>query len=180
MAMKGYSAFPKALALLEPHHHIQDTRWGVLTPLQRSSRCILQPQPTGQLMRREADNNLNIYIHLFIYTHTHTHTLIYIYIHIYIYIYIYILFPYYINEMFQQNPVECLSYSSDRVMLVFLSKLKTNPKIIYIIMMSRCWHRFAWPSLAIRPYRPSLPAGLLDNVLCSAFNKVPDFFCTGI
>ena len=33
MAMKGYSAFPKAPALLEPHHqivscHIQDTRWG--------------------------------------------------------------------------------------------------------------------------------------------------------
>ena len=32
MAMKGYSTFPKALALLEPHHqivscHIQDTRW---------------------------------------------------------------------------------------------------------------------------------------------------------
>ena len=33
MAMKGYSAFPKALALLEPHHqivyyHIQDTPCG--------------------------------------------------------------------------------------------------------------------------------------------------------
>ena len=33
MAMKGYSAFPNAPALLEPHHqivlcHIQDTRWG--------------------------------------------------------------------------------------------------------------------------------------------------------
>ena len=33
MAMKGYSAFPKAPALLERHHqivycHIQDTRWG--------------------------------------------------------------------------------------------------------------------------------------------------------
>ena len=27
---------------------IQDTRLGGLTPLQRSSRCILQPQPTGQ------------------------------------------------------------------------------------------------------------------------------------
>ena len=25
----------------------QDTRWGSLTPLQRCSRCILQPQPTG-------------------------------------------------------------------------------------------------------------------------------------
>ena len=33
MAMKEYSTFPKAPALLEPHHqivqcHIQDTRWG--------------------------------------------------------------------------------------------------------------------------------------------------------
>ena len=32
MSMKEYSDFPKALALLEPHHrivecHIQDTRW---------------------------------------------------------------------------------------------------------------------------------------------------------
>ena len=40
MAMKGYSAFPKAPALLEPHHqivycHIQDTRWGVVLPLCR-------------------------------------------------------------------------------------------------------------------------------------------------
>ena len=55
MAMKGYSAFPKAPALLEPHHqivlcHIQDTCWGGLSPLQRSSRCILQPQLTGQTM----------------------------------------------------------------------------------------------------------------------------------
>ena len=25
----------------------QDTSWGSLTPLQRCSRCILQPQPTG-------------------------------------------------------------------------------------------------------------------------------------
>ena len=57
MAIKGYSAFPKASALLEPHHqiiycHIQDIRWGFLTSLQRSSRCILQPQPTGQSFRR--------------------------------------------------------------------------------------------------------------------------------
>ena len=27
---------------------MQDTRWGGLTPLQRCSQCILQPQPTGQ------------------------------------------------------------------------------------------------------------------------------------
>ena len=55
MAIKGYSAFPKAPALLEPQHqivlcHIHDSRWweGDLTYLQRSNRCILQLQPTGQ------------------------------------------------------------------------------------------------------------------------------------
>ena len=52
IGIKGYSAFPKASVLLEPHHkivlcHIQDTHWRSLTPLQRVSRCILQPQPTG-------------------------------------------------------------------------------------------------------------------------------------
>ena len=57
MAIKGYSAFPKAPALLEPHHQIfsviiRTLMGGDLTPLQRSSRCILQPQPTGQLMTR--------------------------------------------------------------------------------------------------------------------------------
>ena len=52
--MKGYSAFLKPPAIMEPHHqivqyHIQDSRWvGVLAPLQRSSQCILQSQPTGQ------------------------------------------------------------------------------------------------------------------------------------
>ena len=50
IAMKGYSAFAKAPALLKPHHQIvlynfQDFRWGGLTPQQRSSRCIQQPQP---------------------------------------------------------------------------------------------------------------------------------------
>ena len=55
MVMKGYSTFRKAPALLEPHHqivycHIQDTHCGGggSYPLQRSSRCFLQPQPTGQ------------------------------------------------------------------------------------------------------------------------------------
>ena len=52
MAMKGYSTFPNAQALLEPHPqivlcHIQDTRWCSLTSLLRSSECILQPQLTG-------------------------------------------------------------------------------------------------------------------------------------
>ena len=32
---------------------IQDTRWGSLTPLQRCSRCILLPQPTGPKSRLE-------------------------------------------------------------------------------------------------------------------------------
>ena len=53
MAMKGYYAFSKAPASMEPQHHIvlchiQDTRWEGLAPLQRCSQCILQPQPTGQ------------------------------------------------------------------------------------------------------------------------------------
>ena len=51
ITIKGYSAFPKAPALLEPDHqivlcHIQNTCWGSFTPLQRCSRCILPPQPT--------------------------------------------------------------------------------------------------------------------------------------
>ena len=40
LAIKGYSAFPKAPELLKPHHqivsyHIQDINWTSLTPLQR-------------------------------------------------------------------------------------------------------------------------------------------------
>ena len=51
MAKKGCSAFPKPPALLESHHqivycHIQDTRWESLTPQQRCSQCIPQPQLT--------------------------------------------------------------------------------------------------------------------------------------
>ena len=42
MAMKRYSAFPKAPALLEPHHqivkcHIQDTCWRGVLPLCREA-----------------------------------------------------------------------------------------------------------------------------------------------
>ena len=49
--MKRYSAFPKAPSLVKPHHQIfnypiQDTRWVIFTPLQRCSKCILQPQLT--------------------------------------------------------------------------------------------------------------------------------------
>ena len=46
MAIKGYSAISKPAALLEPHYiqcHIQYIRWEGLTPLQKYSRCILQP-----------------------------------------------------------------------------------------------------------------------------------------
>ena len=54
MAVKGYSTFPKAPALLKPHHqivscHKQDSLWESLTLLLRCSWCILQPQPTGPL-----------------------------------------------------------------------------------------------------------------------------------
>ena len=55
MKIKGYSAFPKTLALLVPHHQIFRVIprtlvffffWrGGLTPLQRCS-CFVQPQPT--------------------------------------------------------------------------------------------------------------------------------------
>ena len=55
MAMKECSAFPKAPALLELHHPIQlftfisrTLTGGGLTPMQRCSQCILQPQPTGK------------------------------------------------------------------------------------------------------------------------------------
>ena len=55
MAMKGYSAFPKAAASREPHHqivlcHISRTLFvvGGLSSLQKYSRCILEPRPTGQ------------------------------------------------------------------------------------------------------------------------------------
>ncbi len=53
---------PKASALLEPHHqivlcHIRTLVRGGLTPLQRCSRCILQPQLTGQY----------IYLYIYIY-----------------------------------------------------------------------------------------------------------------
>ena len=59
MAMKGYSAFPKVPASLEPHHqivycHIQETHWGRgLTPLQRCSWCTLQPPSRLGKIKRE-------------------------------------------------------------------------------------------------------------------------------
>ena len=53
MAMKGYSAFPKVPALLEPHYqnfecYIQDINFGGLPPTQQGcTQSILQPQATG-------------------------------------------------------------------------------------------------------------------------------------
>ena len=52
MARKGYSAFPKAPALLEPYHqivycHIQDTRWWGVLPLCRGAVSIFySPHPS--------------------------------------------------------------------------------------------------------------------------------------
>ena len=72
MVMNEYSTFPKAPALLEPHHqivscHNQDTHWEGLTPLQRCSWCILQPQPTEQFRDR-----LLRWITILIYMHLGT------------------------------------------------------------------------------------------------------------
>ena len=63
MAIKGFSSFSKAPALMESPHqiakcHIQDTRWRNLASLQRSSQCILQPQPTGPEMNNERNNDV--------------------------------------------------------------------------------------------------------------------------
>ena len=58
MAMKGYSAFPKAPASLEPHQRLFSviSRTLVeegLTPLQSCSQCILQLQLTKQRKKKE-------------------------------------------------------------------------------------------------------------------------------
>ena len=57
MEIKGYSAFPKAPALLDPRQqivkcHIQFTSLEGLTPLQWCSRCILQISRLGHLTSR--------------------------------------------------------------------------------------------------------------------------------
>ena len=56
-----YSVFLKAPALPESHHqiieyHIQDSLLRSITPLQRSSQCILQPPPTEQ--KQDTEENL--------------------------------------------------------------------------------------------------------------------------
>ena len=60
MAMKRYSTFPKAPALLEPHHqivwhHIQDSYWGNLNPLQ----SVYSTAPTTWISNERV---LNTYI----------------------------------------------------------------------------------------------------------------------
>ena len=50
MATKGYSAFPRAPAGISPSDCLvsyPEHTLGSFTPLQRCSRYILQPQPTG-------------------------------------------------------------------------------------------------------------------------------------
>ena len=57
MAMKACSTFPKAPASLEPHHQIFSVIYrtlvggGGLTPRQRCSWCILQPQLTEKFTK---------------------------------------------------------------------------------------------------------------------------------
>ena len=64
MAINGYSAFPKAPQLQEPHYqivycHMQDTRrCGGFTSFQRSSRYILQPQATEQKMTSSYEDGI--------------------------------------------------------------------------------------------------------------------------
>ena len=69
MAMKGYSAFPKALALLELHHqivlcHIQDIHWQgrdltTLTEMQ----SVYSATPADWAMNGKEDN-INSLIHI--------------------------------------------------------------------------------------------------------------------
>ena len=62
----------KQKALLKPRHqivycHVQDTLWGGLTPLQRSSRCILQPQLIGQTsVFACVYMNLCVYVYIYV------------------------------------------------------------------------------------------------------------------
>ena len=67
VAIKEYSAFPKAPRLLESHHqivlcHIHGNRLGSLTFLQRCSQCILQTQPTGPVKQR-------VWLHTYLHTY---------------------------------------------------------------------------------------------------------------
>ena len=55
MAMKGYSAFPKAPVLLEPRHqiikcHVHDTRWGILPLCTGAVGVSYSPSRQGQII----------------------------------------------------------------------------------------------------------------------------------
>ena len=101
MAIKEYSAFPKAPLLLEPHHqivkcHIHDTRcgWGSYPSLKKQSVYFTASPDCAsscELIVLAYLYYYHIYIHIYIkthiciYTHIYTHMYIHIYIHINIY-----------------------------------------------------------------------------------------------
>ena len=64
IAMKGYSTFHKAPRLDIRRQivlcHTQDICWGILTPLQRCSRCILHFKPTRLLLKWGTIRQFNI------------------------------------------------------------------------------------------------------------------------
>ena len=68
IAMKRYSAFPKAPALLEPHHqvvqcHIQDTRLGILPLCRGAVSVFYSPSRLGNSKIRWT---ASIYIYIYI------------------------------------------------------------------------------------------------------------------
>ena len=97
IVMKRYYTFLKGSPLLEPHYQIFCVKSRTLvgrsfTPLQRCSRCILQPQATGLniilvlFWLRSIDTLLVFTGVVLPHTHTHTHTHIYIYICVCVYV----------------------------------------------------------------------------------------------
>ena len=97
MSIKEYSAYPKALALLEPHYqivwcHIQDTHWGSLTPLQRCSRGVFcSLSRLGQKVNRDLSSlvttlNTMMWTECLVFVSLSLSLSLYIYIYIYIYI----------------------------------------------------------------------------------------------
>ena len=60
MAMKVYSTFLKATVWPQiVNCHTLNIYWGVLIPLQRCSRCILRPQPTGCGVKKENKTSMD-------------------------------------------------------------------------------------------------------------------------
>ena len=88
-AMKECSAFPKAPALLEPHHqtvfcHIQDSHWG----LGYTSERVCERERERE-RERDTHTHTRIYVYIYIYREreretdrqTEKHTYIYTYVH---------------------------------------------------------------------------------------------------